>query len=59
MPRTFLAVPAHLKNFRIFTPGIIPAVSIAFSMKIADELTRAILFVPRTATASPVVWHCA
>lgn len=59
MPRTFLAGPAHLKNFRIFTPGIIPTVSIAFSMKIANELTRAILFVPHTATPSPVVWPCA
>ena len=57
MPRTFLPVPAHLKNFRIFTPGIIPTVSIAFSMKIANELTRAVLFVPHTATPSPVVWH--
>ena len=57
MPRTFLSVPAHLKNFRIFTPGIIPAASVAFSMKIANELTRAMLFVPHTATPSPVVWH--
>jgi len=59
MPRTFLSVTAHLKNFRIFIPGIIPAVSIAFSMKIANELTRAILFVPHTATPCPVVWPCA